>query len=83
MYCFIWEQFINCSRIIVALLIGYLAIIYLQYLPQIDLKHTLTTIDLWYEILHKSKDNDLQPIAALTHWCSIPILVDDRLQREV
>jgi hypothetical protein len=30
---------------------------------KIDLKHAMTTIDLWYEILHKSEDNSLKPIA--------------------
>jgi hypothetical protein len=30
---------------------------------KIDLKHTVTTIDLWYEILRKSEDNSLKSIA--------------------
>jgi hypothetical protein len=30
---------------------------------KIDLKHAVTTIDLWYEILHKSEDNSLKSIA--------------------
>ena len=30
---------------------------------KIDLKHTFTTIDLWYEILHKSEDHRLKTIA--------------------
>lgn len=30
---------------------------------KIDLKHAVTTIDLWYEILHKSEDSSLKAIA--------------------
>jgi hypothetical protein len=30
---------------------------------KIDLKHAITTIDLWYEILHKSEDSSLKEIA--------------------
>lgn len=30
---------------------------------KIDLKHAMTAIDLWYEILHKAEDNNLKAIA--------------------
>jgi hypothetical protein len=30
---------------------------------KIDLKHAITTIDLWYEILHKAEDSSLKAIA--------------------